>query len=197
MKIFKFLIISLIFCSCLSIEKKQNIVSQSDPVTVNDIKGVVNFYIQNMALKAKLTDPIRLYPTFVNNLEDSIIFYTLINVDTFLNEENIEYMLNQYDTLSKVEISPYLRTEYKELLTRDYNIGDPISFFEISAPMFTKDKKHVILYTVIHFRSKNQTVWDNSFVVLMRSGSIWLYEGLIKKMDDKSVRFIKNKLKLK
>jgi len=165
-------ILSLSFCSCQSQIKQDN-------VTLKDITSALRFAMDNEVF-SKVKSNYEIFSYFDYSLNDSTLYSDLLGVDTVLDKENVYYMAEQYRQLAKKEIKSFISPVYNNLVD-DYSGNKNIIHFELSAPMFSKDKKTFVLHVLSIFNVNGKPKWDDLYFVFSKKSENWKLNGLIKR----------------
>ena len=166
------LILNLSFISCLS-QPMPNTISSSD------IINALKFAMDNVVLK-KFGTKYEISTLFENSLDETTIYKDLIGIDAFLDESNVHYMIEQCNSMAKKEIKSYIPALYNKKLVDDYSGDKNLKHFEISAPMFSYDKKAFVLHVLSIFDVKGNTRWDRLYFVFSKKNDTWKLIGYIK-----------------
>lgn len=167
------LILNLSFISCLS-QPMPNTISSSD------IIKALKFAMENVVLK-KYDTKCEIFSLFDHSLNDATIYKDIIGIDAVLDETNVHYMIEQYNSLAKKEIKPYIQSWYNKKLVDNCSRDKNITHLEFSAPMFSYDKKTFVLHVLSIFDVKGNPKWDGLYFVFSKKNDTWKLIGLIKR----------------
>lgn len=153
---------------------------KKEVISKDDIRCALQVVLDSVVV-GKIKTDFELSSRFSSALNDSVLYHDLFDVDAVLNKENLLSMVSQYNQLKDAKIDLYVPLKYKTVLVNDYTGHNNLRYFELSPPLFSKDKASFVLYVLSIFDVNGNPKWDDLYFVFKIKEGKWKLNGVIKR----------------
>ena len=166
------IIVFCIFNSCK--ERTDNKISEKD------ISSSLNYLLDNVVSKAKHGDEYMIDSTFEKDL-------TISDLNNFsklreISDSDIPFISTQYEKLKGKEIGKYINERYLNKLLGDVPDSNVV-YYLFAPPMFSVDRRIVVLYAKSIFKVKGDYKWDDLYFILKKHNETYSLLRFVKSSD--------------
>ena len=149
-------------------------------ISEKDISSSLNYLLDNVVSKAKHGDEYVIDSTFEKDL-------TISDLNNFsklreISDSDIPFITLQYENLKGKDIGKYINERYLNRLLRDVPDSNVV-YYWFAPPMFSVDKKIVIMYAKCIFKVKEAFKWDDLYFILKKQEETYSLLRLVKSSE--------------
>ena len=149
-------------------------------ISERDISCSLNYLLDNVISKATHGDKYMIDSTFEKDLTISDL--TNLSKLREISDSDIPFITPQYEKLKGKEIGRYLNGKYLNKLLGD--VPDlNVVYYWFAPPMFSLDKKIVVLYAKSIFKVKEDYKWDDLYFILKKQNETYSLLRYVKSSD--------------
>jgi len=170
---------AFLICACAFLISCNGSKGEGD-ISKEDIIIALNFAISDVISENPNYEDYLLLGNFTKIISGSQMTDELLNVDSVLNQTNVNYMIDQYYSRKGELLSPYISETYHDKIVDKLTYREGLVCFELSPPLFSVDKNCFVLNMIGYFSVKSNEKWDALYFVFFKKDNKWKLEGIIK-----------------